>query len=355
MTPRPLPEPSTVLGTDSHTRACRSLPRTVVGSLVALIAVAVVLGTFGAFGHRAEAQAGAEAPVATTSAPASAADVARAELTPGKAIVLGAVEGVTEFLPISSSGHLLVVQDLLGVGATDATKDAADAYAIVIQGGAIAAVLLIYWSRVVQVLRGLVGRDPEGRRLLIALAIGFLPSALVGVVLEKKIKGALFAPWPIVLAWIVGGVAILVLSRNGWLRPDRVGSPLSSITYRHAAIIGAAQCLALWPGTSRSLATIVAAASVGLALSAAVEYSFLLGLVTLSAATALDAVKDGRHIVENYGAVNPAIGFACAAISGFVAVKWMIGYLQRRSFAVFGWYRLGIAAVTVALLLTNVL
>ncbi len=293
-------------------------------------------------------------------------DAARSELTPAKAVVLGVVEGVTEFLPVSSTGHLLVVDDLLGIGKTDATKEAADAYDVVIQGGAIVAVLLVYWPRVVQMVKAVPyvanrNRTPPdeatdaGRRLLVAIVVAFLPAAVVGALFEKKIKGALFAPWPIVVAWVVGGLALILLARSGRLAPDRRGAALTTLTYRQAAIIGGAQCLALWPGTSRSLVTIIAATLLGLTLSAAVEFSFLLGLITLGAATAFDAAKSGRHIVENYGVVSPAIGFAVAAGSAFVAVRWMVGYLQRHDVAVFGYYRLAVAAGTAALLLTNVI
>ena len=127
-------------------------------------------------------------------------------MTTWKAVVLGVVEGVTEYLPISSTGHLLVTQRILGIGDTDATKDAADTYAIAIQFGAILAVLVLYWQRIVSIFKGLIGRDPDGRRLLIALMLAFLPAVIVGVGLEKKIKDHLFGPWPVIAAWIVGGV-----------------------------------------------------------------------------------------------------------------------------------------------------
>ena len=292
------------------------------------------------------------APVAVqakTVDPTAAAE-ARSELNPLKAVVLGVIEGFTEFLPISSTGHLLIAQDLLGVGSSDATKSAADTYAIVIQGGAILAVLVLYWRRVLEVLRGLIGRSDEGRRLLVALVVGFLPAAIVGLALEKKIKEALFGPWPVVAAWIVGGLALLWISSKAWMQRERVAPGIESITWQQALVVGAAQVLALWPGTSRSLVTIVAAVLVGLSLSAAVEFSFLLGLVTLGAATALDLVKSGPELFDTYGFANPFLGFLAAFVAAVVAVKFLVAYLQRHSLAIFGWYRLAVAGLAIALI-----
>src|SRR5262245_22432387 len=165
-----------------------------------------------------------------------------------QALILGLVEGLTEYLPVSSTGHLVVTQRLLGIGASEA----ANAYAIAIQAGAIAAVLGLYRSRVKQVLLGLVGKDSEGTRLLVALALGFLPAAVLGVLFDEKIERFLFGPWPVVAAWTAGGVLLLVIApRLGRARP---GLDLTSIGPRAALIIGFAQCAALWPGVSRSLA-----------------------------------------------------------------------------------------------------
>ncbi|MCU1427426.1 MAG: bacitracin resistance protein baca [Actinomycetia bacterium] len=274
------------------------------------------------------------------------------QLTPAKAVVLGIVEGITEWLPISSTGHLHVAERILNVGTTKATKDAADNYAITIQAGAILAVLFLYTHRVRTMIDGLRGRDPAGRRLLIAVAIAFVPSALVGVVFEKPIKDKLFGAWPIVVAWIVGGIFLLVLAPR--LRElGRRGAALETITPRQAIIVGLAQVLALWPGTSRSLVTIVAALFLGLGIAASVEFSFLLGLVTLSAATAYTALKHGKEMIDTYGLANPLIGLVVAFVFAAVAIKWMVTYLQRHDLSIFGWYRLAIAAVTIVLLATN--
>jgi undecaprenyl-diphosphatase len=263
------------------------------------------------------------------------------------------VEGVTEFLPISSTGHLLITERLLDVGTTEATKDAADTYTIAIQAGAILAVLVLYRRRLWSMVEGLVGRSEEGRQVLVAVVVAFLPAALVGVVLEKKIKSVLLAPVPIIVAWAVGGALLLVFAHR-WDRSHE-GDPLGGITLRQAAIIGVVQCLALWPGTSRSLVTIVAALAVGLALPAAVEFSFLLGFVTLGAATAYDLVRNGDELFNTYGFGPPAVGLVVAFISAAAAITWMVGYLQRHSLAVFGWYRLAVAGTALVLVVTSVI
>jgi undecaprenyl-diphosphatase len=264
-------------------------------------------------------------------------------LTPIKAIILGAVEGFTEYLPVSSTGHLLVAQRLLGLD-TEAERAAADAYVISIQIGAILAVVVLYWRRLGQIARGMAGRDPDGRRMLSRLIIAFTPAAVVGVLLGDVIKDNLFGAWPVVAAWFIGGVFLVVWKP----RPGTIGLP--SFTVRHAVIIGFAQILALWPGTSRSLVTIVAAVAIGASMAAAVEFSFLLGLATLSAATFYDLARDGQEILDAYGWRTPLLGGIVAFITAVIAVRWFVAFLRTRPLAVFGWYRIGIAVTTVALI-----
>ena len=265
-------------------------------------------------------------------------------MTAGKAIILGAIEGVTEYLPISSTGHLLVAQRLLGLG-TGQGKVAADTYAIAIQLGAILAVVALYRHRLAQLARGLLGRDPSGRRLLVQLIIAFLPAAAIGIALGDQIKSVAFGPGPIVAAWVVGGVFLI-----GW-RPRPGTIPIERITTRHAIVIGCAQVLALWPGTSRSLVTIAAALALGLSMSAAVEFSFLLGLATLTAATLLDLAKDGSTLISDYGWRTPLLGALVAFLTALAAVRWLVNYLRTRPLTIFGWYRIVAAFVVMALLL----
>jgi undecaprenyl-diphosphatase len=263
-----------------------------------------------------------------------------------QALLLGLVEGLTEFLPVSSTGHLLVAQRLLGIEASEA----ANAYVIVIQVGAIAAVLHLYRGRVLQISSGLVGRDILGRKLLIALLVAFLPAAVLGFTLDETIERYLFGPWPVVVAWALGGALLLVISPR---IQQKQGLPLEAIALKAALFIGIAQCAALWPGTSRSLATILGGLAAGLSTAAAVEFSFLLGLVTLGAASAYKLLDSGAALAASYGALELVAGFAAAAVSAWLAVRWMVAWLGRRGLGVFGWWRLIAAAVVSALLLSE--
>ena len=249
-----------------------------------------------------------------------------------QALILGLVEGLTEYLPVSSTGHLLLAQRWMGIPSSTAS----DAFAICIQAGAILAVLGLYRARVGQMVLGLAGRDPQGLRLLLNLVAAFIPAAVLGLLLEKPIKKYLFGGdawglWPVVAAWFIGGLAIL-----------------AQLTLRMALIVGVAQCLAMWPGVSRSLITIVGGVLVGLSLPAAVELSFLLGVITLSAATAYDAFKHGSEMLATYGPVPLLIGFGAAWLSAVLAVQWMVGYLKSHGMEIFGWYRV-VLAIAVAM------
>jgi undecaprenyl-diphosphatase len=318
-----------------------------------LLGLAVVHATIGASPARAETSTieVAGAATETAAAPLLTPDektAANNEMNIWKAMVLGAVEGVTEFLPISSTGHLVVTQRILGIGTNSATKDAADTYAIAIQFGAILAVVLLYWRRIVTMVKGVIGQDPAGRRLLIALVLAFLPAVIVGLLFEKSIKSHLLGPPAVIAAWLVGGVVLLIVAPR--IRPDRRGMRITEIDWRHALIIGAAQVLAMWPGTSRSLVTILAALAVGTTLSAAVEFSFLLGLMTLGAATLYESVKNGSTVIDAYGWVDPLVGMIVAFVFAVVSIRWMVTWLQTRSLAVFGWERIAAAALTIGLL-----
>ena len=271
-----------------------------------------------------------------------------------QALILGLVEGLTEDLPVSSTGHLLLAQRLMGIDSSTAS----DAFAICIQAGAILAVLGIYRQRVAQMVMGAVGRNEAGQRLLINLLSAFVPAAVLGLLLEKPIKKYLFGGdewglWPVVAAWFAGGMAILVVSlarRRRGTSPT-TGFDLEHLTVRMALIVGVAQCIAMWPGVSRSLITIVGGVLVGLSLPAAVELSFLLGVITLTAATAYDALKHGPEMLATYGATPLLIGFGAAWLSAVLAVKWMVGYLKSHGMEIFGWYRVALALVVAAWLL----
>ncbi len=265
-----------------------------------------------------------------------------------QALLLGLVEGFTEYLPVSSTGHLLVTQRLLGI----APSEAANAYAIAIQAGAIVAVLGLYRRRCGEIAEGALGRNPGGLRLGVRLALAFVPAAVLGLAFDRTIERVLFGPWPIVIAWAVGGLLVLVLdphTRRGG-RYD-----VDTLPLRAALIIGVAQCAALWPGTSRSLATILGALGAGLTLAAAVEFSFLLGLLTLGAATAYKMLQHGHAMVQAYGWLPVLAGFVMAWLAAVVSVRFMVRWLSQHGLALFGWWRLAAAVAVGGLLLAGVL
>ena len=265
-----------------------------------------------------------------------------------QAVVLGLVEGITEYLPVSSTGHLILTSSLLRLDRPD-TKDALDAYLIVVQGGAILAVLWLYWPRVVQMVRGLLGRDAGGMRLAWNVALAFVPAALAGVLLSKAIKAALFSPGPVLAALAAGGVWMIWLGR----RDDRGEKDLTAMSLRTALGIGLFQTLALWPGTSRSMVTIAGGMLLGLDAVAAAEFSFLLGLPTLGAACLHDLVGNLRHggpsMFQQLGPGSVVLGVAVATVSAVLAVRWLVSFLTRHGLAPFGWYRVALSAVLAVL------
>jgi undecaprenyl-diphosphatase len=261
-----------------------------------------------------------------------------------QALILGLVEGITEYLPVSSTGHLLIAQRLLGIE----EGEAANAYAIAIQAGAIIAVLGTYRVRVAGMVQGLLGRNPEGLNLALCIIAAFLPAAVLGLLFDDRIEQYLFGVKPVIAAWVVGGILILALSR--WIAAHREGLDLKGLTWRAAVIIGFIQAIAMWPGTSRSLVTILGGLAVGLSLAAAVEFAFLLGVVTLTAASAYSVLKSGEGMLGSYGWPALLTGFLAAWISAAVAVKWMVAWLNRHGLAVFAWWRFAAAAVAWVLL-----
>ena len=262
-----------------------------------------------------------------------------------QALILGLVEGITEYLPVSSTGHLLIAQRLLHIeeGA------AANGYAIAIQAGAILAVLGTYRQRVGVMVRGVLGQDATGLRLALCVIAAFLPAAVLGSLFDDRIEQHLFGVKPVIAAWVVGGILILALTR--WVDARRNGAALDTLTWQSAVIIGFIQCIAMWPGTSRSLVTILGGLAVGLSLAAAVEFAFLLGVLTLTAATAYTVMKSGDGMLAAYGWPALLTGFIAAWVSAALAVKWMVAWLNRHGLAIFGWWRLAAAGLAAVLLL----
>lgn len=270
-----------------------------------------------------------------------------------EAVILGLVEGLTEYLPVSSTGHLILTQRAMGLPATAA----ANAYAICIQAGAILAVLGLYRKQVQEVFQGWLGRvgvgpgHEDGFRLGLNILVAFMPAAVLGLLLDDWIEQKLFGLWPIVAAWGVGGVAILAVALRRKKQDAGVGKSLRDLNWQMALSIGCIQCLAMWPGTSRSLVTIVGGVLLGLHLAAALEFSFLLGVLTLCAATVYKAKDAGPLMIAEYGWLPMIIGSIAAWISALVAVKWMVSYLQKHGMGIFGYYRI-LLAVTVAIAIT---
>jgi undecaprenyl-diphosphatase len=277
------------------------------------------------------------------------------QLTTTQAVILGIVEGLTEYLPISSTGHLLVTTDLLGMNDTGSDivrqtteTDAINAYLVCIQFGAILAILFVCAHRFKKILKGLFQRDVDGRRLLTNLVLALLPAVVIGLILEGPIKKFLFGTYPVIAAWFGGGVAILFISFyfKNQKRDLHQGKEIEDMGPRVAIFIGLAQCLAMWPGVSRSLATILGGLFLGLSMQATVEFSFLLGAVTLTAATAYDVLKHGSDMLAVLEIRSMFLGLMFAFVAAVLSVKWMIHYLNKYGLEIFGYYRIVLALAT---------
>ena len=235
------------------------------------------------------------------------------------AIILGIVEGITEYLPVSSTGHLILFNWMLGLDSGPAARSA-DAFTIVIQGGAILAVLGLYRNRVRSMLRGLAGKDPRGMRLVVNLFVAFLPAAVVGPFVNDWIEARLFQPVPVLVALGGGGLLMLFMGRSG-----RRGSNMdpADLSLAAAFFIGLLQLIAMWPGVSRSMITIVAGMMVGLRPVRAAEFSFLLGLPTLGGACVWRLTKNlmgtEPNLFQELGWINVVAGIVVATISAAIA------------------------------------
>jgi undecaprenyl-diphosphatase len=250
------------------------------------------------------------------------------------AFVLGVVEGLTEFLPVSSTGHLIVAGSLLGY-----TGERAKVFEIVIQAGAILAVCWEYRVRLAAAIAGL-GGNRDARRFVANLAVAFVPAAVLGLLFAKLIKGYLFAPVPVALAFVVGALIILWAERRQRLAPASIRiESVDAMRWTDALKIGFAQAFALIPGTSRSGATIIGGMLFGLSRPAATEFSFFLAIPTLFAACLYDFARN-RALFSAQDVQGLAIGFAAAFASAFLCVRWLIRYVSRHDFVPFAWYRI---------------
>ena len=271
-----------------------------------------------------------------------------------QSIILGLVEGLTEYLPVSSTGHLIIAQYLLGLKESDALN----AYSVCIQSGAILAVLNLYFARVRQMWRGVwhPKENGTGFRLALNLLLGFLPAMVIGFFLASPIKHFLFNAETVLITWALGGIVILLFVRYNMKQGkgrNHNGVELEDMSWKQALCVGFMQCIAMCPGTSRSLMTMLGGLVAGLSMAAAVEFSFLLGLITLSAATVYDFMKFGDSMISEIGWGAMLTGAFMSWLSAIIAVKWMVGYLKKHGLALFGWYRIGAALVMLVLILNG--
>ena len=257
---------------------------------------------------------------------------------------MGIVEGLTEFLPISSTGHLILAGDLLGLN-----NEKGKVFEIVVQTGALFAVLWYYRARFAHVLAGLF-TDPAARRFAVNVAIAFLPAALLGLLFGKYIKAHLFKPVPVAIAFIVGGFVILWAERRKHaVTVERV----DDMRPTDALKVGFAQCLALVPGVSRAGATIIGGLLFGLSRKAATEFSFFLAVPTLMAAGAYSLYKE-RALLSADDAGWFAAGMIAAFLSAFLCVRWLLRYISTHDFTGFAWYRIAFGIMILATAYTGV-
>ncbi|RCS57375.1 undecaprenyl-diphosphate phosphatase [Parvibium lacunae] len=254
-----------------------------------------------------------------------------------KAAILGVVEGLTEFLPISSTGHLILASSLLGMH-----DEKGKLFEIFIQTGAILAICWEYRRRLAATCAGL-WHEPSAQRFALGIALAFLPLAILGLLFGKQIKAVLFAPVPVAIAFIVGGLIILWVERRQANCQPRVQT-VDEMSLSDAVKLGLAQAFALIPGTSRSGATIMGGMLFGLSRKAATEFSFFLAIPTLILAGLYELLKQ-RHLLAWQDIPVFAVGLLTAFISALVCVRWLLRYVSTHSFVVFAWYRIAFGIV----------
>jgi undecaprenyl-diphosphatase len=257
------------------------------------------------------------------------------------ALLLGVVEGLTEFLPVSSTGHLIIVSDLLGLN-----DEKGKVFDIVIQLGAILAVCWEYRTRFTRAFSGLA-TDPVQQRFAVNLAVGFVPAAAVGFLFQSQIKAYLFNPVSVAIALVIGAVVIFAVER--WY--ERHGAPrvttVDEMSWKDALKVGIAQCFALIPGTSRSGATIMGGMIFGLSRQVATEFSFFLAVPIMVAATGYQVLKY-RHLFTASDLAPFAVGFLVSFVAALIAVRALIRYVAHHDFRAFAWYRIALGAAVLA-------
>lgn len=256
-----------------------------------------------------------------------------------KAFLLGIVEGATEFLPISSTGHLILVGAWIDFQSTESKV-----FEVVIQLGAILAVVWIFRQRVWQLLRGAYERDTVELALMRNLIIAFLPAAIIGAIFISAIKALFFHPGVVVVTLVIGGVIMLWVERPSALKKAPTALSLETISWKQALVVGCAQCLAMIPGTSRSGSTIIGGMLAGIERKTATEFSFFLAMPTMFAAAFYDAFKHAGELSQA-DVMAIAVGFVMAFLSALLVVRGLLAFLTRHTYRVFGWYRIVLGLV----------
>jgi undecaprenyl-diphosphatase len=263
-----------------------------------------------------------------------------------KVLIMGLVEGVTEFLPISSTGHLILAGSLLDFG-SDVSTEIMQVFQIAIQAGAMMAVVWEFRVKIGAVMSGLFS-EPKSQKFALNLVIAFLPSAILGLMFASMIKSVLFKPVPVATALVVGGIIILLVERRARNNPVAVRiNTVEEMSYVDAFKVGCAQAFALIPGTSRSGATIIGAMVLGLSRKAATEFSFFLAIPTLFGATVYSLYK-ARDALSMADLPLFSIGTVAAFASAFVSVRWLLRYISTHDFTLFAWYRIGFGLLVLA-------
>ncbi|MBU8876344.1 undecaprenyl-diphosphate phosphatase [Reyranella sp. MMS21-HV4-11] len=259
-----------------------------------------------------------------------------------KALLIGVVEGLTEFLPVSSTGHIILAEEVLHFQGPPGKV-----FEIVIQLGAILAVCLLYRAKIWTTVEGVLQRDKRAIRFATAIAVAFLPAAIVGVAAHKYIKSVLFSPWVVAIALIVGGIAILLIER--FAQRPRIKT-LDDVDLKTALYIGLCQCLAMIPGVSRAGATIMGARAFRVDRATAAEFSFFLAMPTMLGATVYDLYKNWSALSWEHAGII-ALGFVAAFLSAMLVVRAFVRFISRHGFTVFAWYRIAVGALALTLLL----
>lgn len=264
------------------------------------------------------------------------------------AILLGILEGLTEFLPVSSTGHLILASELFGYDAAQWAQ-----FNIVIQLGAIMAVVVTYWSTFWNVATGLFARETEAWRFVRNIVLAFMPAAVIGLMAKDAIDAMLETPLVVAVALVIGGIIILVLERT---IPAREESGVAALSWRTAIGVGFVQCLAMIPGTSRSGATIMGALAMGVGRKTAAEFSFFLAVPTMLGAATVKILSEPEKLLSGQGLIGwgeIAIGLVMSFVTAMIIIRAFVAYVSKRGFAPFAWYRIVVGGAALLWLLSR--